>query len=156
MFGTTASYLKDTQSTVMEEKNFYDRGLQLTRSFKAFKFYLSIKTFGLETFQRAIDKGIDMAMEVERILRSRPNWRIITAAQMGIITFQYAPGGLSEEEISACCLKISQELTREGYAMVLTTTLFNKTVLRMCPIHPNVTIEELEEVIRRMEVGAKK
>jgi glutamate/tyrosine decarboxylase-like PLP-dependent enzyme len=151
MFGTTAPYLKDTESKNNKEINYYDRGLQLTRSFKAFKLYFSLKTFGLSTFQKAIEKGIDMAEYIQGILEKNQNWKVITPAQLGIITFRYEPQNCRAEELDQLALQMSQRLTEEGFAMVLTTRLFGKTVLRMCPIHPNVTKDDIRKTIEKLE-----
>ena len=53
-FQVTAEYLEDTKAKGLEEINYYDHGIQLTRSFRAMKLYLSLKTFGLKAFKKSI------------------------------------------------------------------------------------------------------
>jgi len=59
-FEITPDYLADTM--VQQEVNFADRGLQLTRSGRALKLWLSIGHFGLSAFRRAIDRSQDLAL----------------------------------------------------------------------------------------------
>ena len=47
-------YLRDLVGAA-EEVNFYDLGVQLTRRFRALKFYMSVKTYGLEAFRRSVE-----------------------------------------------------------------------------------------------------
>jgi aromatic-L-amino-acid decarboxylase len=49
-----ADYLEDVTRHVQHDVNFYECGVQLTRSFKALKLWLSMRTFGLGEFRRAI------------------------------------------------------------------------------------------------------
>ncbi len=150
-FSTSAEYLEDTKSPLPSEKNYYDYGIQLTRSFRALKFYMSMKVYGLDLFRKSIKKGIEMAEYVERMLRRNPDWKIISPAQMGIVNFQYQPDGVGDEGANELSKRISEQVLQDGYALIITTKIKNRTVLRMCPIHPELTREEIDETIRRME-----
>lgn len=150
LFYVTAEYLEDTERKEAQELSFYEHGIQLTRSFRALKLYMSLKIFGLHTFERAIAKGFEHADYIQRLLEQDPIWRIISPSTMGVIAFQYSPAGLEESEINALNHRISQRMTEEGYALVLTTQLSGKTVLRMCPIHPELTQKDLETTIDKL------
>ena len=50
--------------------NFSDRGLQLSRSFRALKVWMSVQTFGMAAFRRAVSKGMELAAR-GRGVRSR-------------------------------------------------------------------------------------
>ena len=59
------------------EVNFTDRGLQLTRSFRAFKLWLSLKVFGLDAFAAAVQHGMDLAGYADALLlRRRTGWKV--------------------------------------------------------------------------------
>lgn len=73
-----------------------DRGVQLTRSFRALKLWLTFQVFGLDAIEAAITRGFELAEYTERSLRAMPGWEIETSAQMGIVTFRCAK--LSNEE----------------------------------------------------------
>jgi len=45
---------------------------------------------------------------------------------------------------------ISQRMMEEGFACVLTTQLKGRTVLRICPIHPETTEDDIRHTIQRM------
>jgi glutamate/tyrosine decarboxylase-like PLP-dependent enzyme len=154
-YRVSAEYLTDTENVESSKINYYDYGIQLTRSFRALKLYLSLKTFGLKAFKKAVKKGIKMADYVETLLGKKENWKIITPAQLGIINFLYAPTGFSSEELSILSRKISEKVVEDGYSMIITTQIYGQTVLRICPIHPGLTKKDMRESIKRLDYFAK-
>ena len=149
-FAVMPEYLK----TILDSDggvNFCDRGPQLTRGFRALKLWMSIKAFGLDTFREAIGIGLENARFAEQRLLQNACWEIVTPATLGVVTFRYRRPGASETELDAINLAISSKIGASGFAMVMTTELRGKTVLRMCPINPRTTQLDIEETIRRME-----
>src|SRR5690242_10061188 len=80
--------LKDLERTG-KEINFCDYGIQLSRSFRALKLWMSLKVFGLQAFREAVARGFLLAEFAETLLRASPHWEIVTAASMGVITFRF-------------------------------------------------------------------
>ena len=95
-FKDTAHFLSDAEAhskdEVGEEMNFMYQGIQLTRYFRALKFWMSLKVFGLAAVRVAIERGFELAEMAESLLRSAGSWEIVTPAQMAIVTFRYKPG----------------------------------------------------------------
>jgi len=154
-FQVSAEYLEDTKAKGLEEINYYDHGIQLTRSFRALKLYLSLKTFGLKAFKKAIQKGMDMADYTEKLLRKESDWKIITPAQLGILNFIYAPKGASHFEIDNYSKEIAEKVMHDGFAMITTTKIDDLTVLRMCPIHPGLMKSDIKQTIIKLKQFAK-
>ena len=154
-FQVSAEYLEDTKAKGLEEINYYDHGIQLTRSFRALKLYLSLKTFGLKAFKKAIQKGMDMADYTEKLLRKEADWKIITPAQLGILNFIYAPKGASRSAIDTYSKEIAEKVMHDGFAMITTTKIDDLTVLRMCPIHPGLMKSDIKETIKKLKQFAR-
>jgi glutamate/tyrosine decarboxylase-like PLP-dependent enzyme len=91
-FHILPEYMLDAEER-MGEVNFCDRGIQLTRGFRALKLWMSLKVFGRSCFEQALHHGFALAEEAEDAVRALPDWEVVTPAQMGIITFCYAPAG---------------------------------------------------------------
>lgn len=70
------------------EVNFADRGLQLTRDTRAIKIWLSLRTFGLETFRRGIDHTMDLAAAAERRIAASETLEVLTPATLGVVCFR--------------------------------------------------------------------
>ena len=131
--------------------NFCDRGPELTRRFRAFKLWMSIKAFGLTAFRRAIEIGLDNARFAENQLRAGGEWEILTPATLGVLTFRYRPNGLSESDLNRINLSVSQRCVAHGFAMVVTTELRGKTALRLCTINPRTSQQDIVETIQHLE-----
>jgi aromatic-L-amino-acid decarboxylase len=131
------------------EINFYDHGIQLTRRFRALKFYMSIKTFGLKEFRQAITYNIELAEELEDCMRKSPNWEVISPATLAVINFRYNPIGenLSEKRLDELNQFISEKIVASQEALLVTTTLNKQTVLRMCLINPRTTMQDIKDTL---------
>ncbi|MEM7367580.1 MAG: aminotransferase class I/II-fold pyridoxal phosphate-dependent enzyme [Bacteroidota bacterium] len=151
LFYVTAEYLEATEREEPKEISFFKHGIQLTRSFRALKLYMSLKIFGLASFSQAIQKGLDWAEYVQQLLEADPVWRVVSPATLGIICFQYTAPDLSPSDINALNQTISNKMTEEGFALVLPTHLRGQTVLRICPIHPALTKHDLDQTISKLK-----
>ncbi len=155
-FSEKPEYLRDIEGNE-SEINFYDHGIQLTRRFRALKFYMSIKTFGLNSFKKAIQYNIDLAKKTENLLRNRCDWEITSPATLAIINFRYNPKEiyLSEKELDQINQNISNKIVTSREALLVTTILNGQITLRMCLINPRTTIKDIQETIEKCEVYGK-
>ena len=134
-------YLIDVHRNVAEV-NPCDYGIQLTRSFRALKLWMSIQYFGLDAFRAAMERGFDLAEFAERKLRSMPGWEIITPAHMGIVTFHHPDADYP---------KMHDAMLAEGFAMATSTVLKGRTVLRFCTINPRTTEDDITQTLDRID-----
>lgn len=151
-FTEKPEYLRDIEGNT-SEINFYDHGIELTRRFRALKFYMSIKTFGLKAFRKAITYNIKLAEETESFLRKSSNWEVISPATLAVINFRYNPIGnaLSEKKLDALNQYISAQVVGSQKALLVTTVLNKQVVLRMCLINPRTTMQDVKETITLCE-----
>jgi glutamate/tyrosine decarboxylase-like PLP-dependent enzyme len=147
-FSEKPEYLRDIEGNP-SEINFYDHGIQLTRRFRALKFYMSIKTFGLSAFREAISYSIDLAEQLEDDLRKSSDWEIISHATLAVINFRYNPihKSYSEKELDRLNQEISKRIIQCKEALLVTTVLQGKVVLRMCLINPRTTLNDVNETL---------
>ncbi len=151
-FTEKPEYLRDIEGNA-SEINFFDHGIELTRRFRALKFYMSIKTFGLKSFRKAIDYNIFLAEATETYLRKSNVWEIVSPANLAIINFRYNPMNerYSEKELDALNQKIANRITNSGEALLVTTVLNKQVVLRMCLINPRTTLTDVKATIKLCE-----
>jgi len=156
-FSEKPEYLRDIEGNA-SEINFYDHGIQLTRRFRALKFYMSVKTFGLKAFKKAVSYNIDLADQVEEILRKSSNWEVISPATLAIINFRYNPIGntYTEKELDTLNQYISKKIVESREALLVTTVLQKQVVLRMCLINPRTTLKDIEDTLNTCEEIIKK
>lgn len=156
-FRTQPAYLRDLAGAA-EEVNFYDLGIQLTRRFRAFKFYMSLKTFGINAFRKSVEDSIVLAEEFAQHLHSLPNWEVVTEPSLAVLTFRFNPSGeasssqkLDEQKLDSINQELSDRIIADGKAMLATTIVNDRVVLRMCLINPRTTREDLLSTIAWLE-----
>ncbi len=150
-FKVSAEYL-DIFEHNAEQTNFCDYGVQLTRGFRALKFWMSLKTFGLDAFREAVERGVENAHYVEELLIKNDFWEIVTPARIGVINFRVCTDKALPKEFYN---QLSKDIILDGFAMITPTVLKGNSVLRMCTINPRTTKNDLQQTLERVEVLAR-
>ena len=148
-FRILPEYLKDTHQ-YSQDFNFTDYGLQLTRGFRALKLWMSIKVFGMSSFRAAIERGFVLAEFTERCLRAMPGWEIVTPACMAVVCFRHSQAN------DAFHLELVQALLEDSFALITSTVLRGRTVLRTCTINPRTTESDIRTTLERLDLLAQK
>ncbi|MAU40494.1 MAG: decarboxylase [Kordiimonas sp.] len=132
--------------------NYRDRGVQLTRNFKALKLWMSLKTYGVAVFRDAVQKGMDLAVYGASALSEIGNCQIMAPPVMGIVVFRLRATGDKEDEAADNQLnqQLHDFLQEEGYAFLSTTMLSGRKCLRLCPINPRTTTEDIQRTVERI------
>lgn len=139
-FAVAPDYLRDTLAA--GEVNFADRGLQLTRCSRALKVWLSIGTFGVAAFRRAIDRTLDLAALAQRHVQERPELELLSPASLGILAFRRRLPGASEDRTAAVNAALVEAFEATGEGLVSSTRLRGRYAIRLCAM--NHTSSELD------------
>jgi aromatic-L-amino-acid/L-tryptophan decarboxylase len=154
-----AEYLQDARGDETEI-NLWDYSPELTRPFRALKVWMSLQIFGAATFATAIDRTMYLAEFAEQQLRAHPQWEITTPANMAVVTFRYIPDALRSgassqdpviaKRIDAINRNIASRMQERAFALVLSTGLRGKTVLRLCTINPRTTEDDIAKTVQKL------
>jgi len=147
-FQIKPDYLRDVHRNAAE---FHpaDHGVQLTRSFRALKVWLSLQTFGVAAFREAITRGFDLAELAERELRARKGWEILSPAQVATVCFRFGND-------DALQTRLVDEMMQDGYALLTSTELRGAVALRLCTINPRTTEQDIVETVARLDKLARR
>jgi len=146
-FQIKADYLRDVYREI-QEINPCDYGIQLTRSFRALKVWLSLQTFGVAAFRKAITRGFELAEIAERELRARKGWEILSPAQMATVCFRFG----NSDELQT---QLVDKMMKDGYALLTSTELRSAVALRLCTINPRTTEQDIIGTINRLDKFAR-
>ncbi len=139
-----------SKEEVGEEMNFMYQGIQLTRYFRALKFWMSLKVFGLAAMRGAIERGFELAELAESLLRDAGRWEIVTRAQMAIVTFRYKPTDGDETLANRVTDQLQGAMAANGFAFASTTKQLGKTVMRLVTNNPRTTPSDLRQTVQIM------
>jgi aromatic-L-amino-acid decarboxylase len=145
-FAIHPDYLDSEATRGAGEVNFADRGLQLSRGFRALKVWVTVHTFGLDAFRAAIQRNIELAELAEALIRSQAELTLMAPATLGIVCFRREWPGCDEAETERRGLALADELERSG-AFVSTTRLAGRHAVRMCILNPTSSEQHVRQVI---------
>ena len=138
--------------------NISDRGLQLSRSFRALKVWMSIQTFGMAAFRRAVAKGMELAVRAEEYIQESLVLELLTPISLGIVCYRINPSeaDLDEDALEQINRKVLARIFWEDRAFLSSTLLHGTFALRMCIINHTTTwdVRETLEVAERFGMEA--
>jgi aromatic-L-amino-acid decarboxylase len=136
------------------EVNFADRGLQLSRGFRALKVWVSVHTFGLAAFRACVQRNLDLAEYAEGLIRSHPQLTLMAPAALGIVCFRREWPGCDEAETERRGTALAGDLERNGTALVSTTRLAGRHAIRLCILNPTSSAGHVRQVIEHFATAA--
>jgi aromatic-L-amino-acid/L-tryptophan decarboxylase len=150
-FHIMPDYLQDTAVGGVEV-NFADRGIQLTRSARALKLWLSLQYFGVDAFRSAIDRSLDLALHAERRIDASPELELLSPATLGIVCFRRHPAGTDEEgTLERLNSDLDRRLAESGEGMISSTRVDGRYALRLCILNHRSRAEDVERVLAWLE-----
>ena len=100
-----------------------------------------------EQFARRQDCRVCYVCAEER-LRRMAGWEVVTPAQLAVVWFGYT----ESEATNAGLVKAMYD---DGHAMLTSTVLDGRTVLRLCTINPRTTEADLDSTLDRLDSLAR-
>jgi len=150
-FHILPDYLQDTAVGGVEV-NFADRGIQLSRSARAFKIWLSLHAFGVGAFRAAIDRSLDLALHADARVRASAELELLSPAALGVVCFRRHPAGLDDEpQLEALNQSLDRRLAESGEGLVSSTRVDGRYALRICVLNHSSRAEDVDRVLDWLE-----
>ena len=132
--------------------NFADRGLQLSRTARALKIWMSVQTFGMAGFREAVQKGLDLARRAEAYVDASPVLELMTAVSLGIVCFRVNPAdGRDERSLEGINRSVLAQVFWDELAFFSSTSLKGVFTLRMCIVNHTTTWEDVRRTLDLVE-----
>ena len=143
------------QDTVWGEThpNFSDRSLQLSRGFRALKVWMSIQTFGVAAFRRAISRSMVLAARAGKLVRKSSVLELLAPVSPGVVCFRINPEGpsLEEKDLYEINRTVLARVLWEDRALMSSTVVEDQFSLRLCIINHNTTWNDVRETLEFIE-----
>ncbi len=131
-FATQASYLEEAQGGIMAGGlPFADRGIELTRGFRALKLWMSLEVHGVETYAGLIARNMEQAALLEQWIERSPRLEMLAPRPSNVVCFRYTRPGMSEEQLNVLNRRLVVELQESGAYVVSGTTLGGRYAVRI-------------------------
>jgi aromatic-L-amino-acid decarboxylase len=145
-FEILPDYLRDAKADA-EEVNFSDLGLQLTRSARALKLWVSLRFFGIEAFRAAIRRSLEVAALAAQRVEESEALELAAPPSLGVVCFRRR--NLDEEGNAG----LATALERSGTGLVSSTRLHGRFALRLCVLNHQSTADDVERVLSFLETA---
>jgi glutamate/tyrosine decarboxylase-like PLP-dependent enzyme len=145
-FRIQPDYLKDTEAAG-QEVNFSDLGVQLSRTSRALKLWMSLQYFGVDAFRAAIDRAIDLALFAQARIQASGQLELLSPARLGVVCFRRRPQGMDEDGLERLNQQLAEALAASGHGLVSSTRLGGRFALRMCVLNHTSRAQDVERVL---------
>ncbi len=155
VFRVMPEYLQDT-ALGFEHVNFGDRGLQLSREFRALRVWMSIQMLGLDAFRAAIAHSNDLARRAEAYVREAADLELLSPASLGVVCYRYRPRGpVDAEALDALNEAVQDRVVETGRAMISSTRLRGAYALRLCIMNYRSTWDDVRETLGMVQAAGR-
>jgi aromatic-L-amino-acid/L-tryptophan decarboxylase len=145
-FATSANYLETTQRGMLAGGIvFSDRGIELTRNFKALKVWMSLKTHGISTYAALIEQNIEQAAHLESLVQSDKELELLAPRTMNVVCFRYRPEeGCDRATLDRINREIVLRLQESGQYVISGTTIRGNYGIRIANVNHRSKLEDFD------------
>ena len=146
-FATHANYLESTDRGIMAGGfPFADRGVELTRNFKALKLWMSLKTHGVDAFAALVEQNVEQSAHLESLIHADPELELMAPRVMNIVCFRYVPADrrLSEADLNDLNRELLLRVQESGLYVVSGTLLDGRYAIRVANTNHRSRMEDFD------------
>ena len=131
-FAFKASYLENFQGGIaVGPTEFANKGLQLSRGFRALKVWVNLSTYGSEQLGALIGQNIDQVQALKARIAGEPELEQLGPAPMNVVCFRYRAPGRDDLALDALNGQLLVELQESGVAVPSNARIDGRFALRI-------------------------
>jgi len=144
-FRSTAAYLTPTTRGVSAGGVYFaDRGLDLTRGFKALKVWMQLKADGVEKFARIIEQNVTQVRQLVAFISAHDELELLAPAPLNIACFRYRAPGLEDAVLDALNQELLLRLQERGIAVPSSTLIGGRFAIRVAHVNHRTRRADIE------------
>jgi len=126
---------------------FAERGVELTRSFRALKVWMSLKAHGVAAHARLIEQNVAQAAYLAELIEREPGMELLAPVTLNVVCFRARPHGVAEAELNALNKEILLRVQESGAAVASSTALDGKFAMRVAITNHRSRREDFEVLV---------
>lgn len=131
-FSVVPSYLRSLDRGLASGPlNFSEYGVQLSRSFKALRAWMGLKSEGVQRYAEQIEQNIRQARYLSQLVMQHPDLELLAPTSLNIVNFRYIADNLDGDELNELNAQILMTLQERGIAAPSPTMLNGRFSLRV-------------------------
>lgn len=158
-FSMSAPYLRGTLPTEYTGLDYFERGPQMSRGFRALKVWMTLKHYGVEGYRKLLAQGVRCAERLDELVRTSDHFETLHEPNLFIYSFRYVPARYqtaqnTDEAVDAYLDRLNQRIADEvrasGVAFIMTSQVHGRTVLRLSICSHRTTLADIESVFETL------
>jgi aromatic-L-amino-acid decarboxylase len=151
-FSHTGDYAQSYFADSIENFQFFDESMELSRRFRALKLWLSLRYHGVENFRESIRNDLDLAAYFAGRVDAEPELERLAPVPLSAVCFRYVPKDqpTSEDRLNQLNQKILPKVVRRGRVFLSNATIKADFALRICVVNHRATRADLDEVVNEV------
>jgi len=142
------AYLQSSSGGISTGTTYFaDRGMALSRGFKALKVWMAMKEQGVARIGKAIQANIDQARYLGALVDADPLLERMAPVSLNAVCFRYVAPGLDAEALNQLNRQILIALQVEGVAVPSQTLLEGRFAIRCCITNHRSRAEDFDILV---------
>src|SRR6266699_3416526 len=134
---------------------FAERGVQLSRGFRALKVWMSFKTHGLDAFAQLIHQNVRQAHYLAGLVTQHPRLDLLAPAPLNVVCFRFVVPGADDAALNALNKEILLRIQESGVAIPSQTMLTGKFAIRVAITNHRSRRDDFDQLVRAVvETGS--
>ncbi|HJZ67550.1 MAG TPA: pyridoxal-dependent decarboxylase [Blastocatellia bacterium] len=154
-FTLKPSYLAESSRGVIASGlPFAERGIELTRSFRALKVWMSLKAHGVNAFASLIEQNVRQARYLAELIEAHSDLELLAPAPLNIVCFRFAPKEARLEILDRVNEEILVRIQESGLAVPSSTRIDGNFALRVANTNHRSKREDFDLLVKAVsEIG---
>jgi aromatic-L-amino-acid/L-tryptophan decarboxylase len=153
-FSNTGEYARVLDADPIEGFAFFEETLELSRRFRALKFWLSLRYHGLNAFRAAIQADLTHARELADSIHRAPQLELLAPVELSAVCFRYrdAPIGADLNEINSAILR---RVIERGRVYLSNAAVRGSFALRACFVNHRTQAADVAQIVPEVLQAAR-
>jgi glutamate/tyrosine decarboxylase-like PLP-dependent enzyme len=147
-FRRAALYLAPTSRGVSTDGVYFaERGLDLTRGFKALKVWMQLKADGVEKLARIIEQNVAQVQHLVEMIDAHEELELLAPAPLNIACFRYRAAQLDDPMLDRLNQELLLRVQERGIAVPSSTTIAGRFAIRVAHVNHRTTWADIESLV---------
>jgi glutamate/tyrosine decarboxylase-like PLP-dependent enzyme len=133
---------------------FAERGMQLSRGFRALKVWMALKAYGIHAFARLIEQNVAQARYLADLVTAQPRLELLAPVPLNVVCLRYVAPGFAGTRLDGLNREILMRIQEAGVAVPSHTVLDDRFALRVAITNHRSRREDFDLFVRTVvEIG---
>jgi len=148
-FSVQAAYLTPETRGILAQTGIYfsDRTIELSRSFKALKVWMMLKSHGAALLGEHIARNIEQAQYLAKLVEATDGLELLAPVPLNLVNFRFVARGKNDEQLNVLNREILVRLQEDGIAVPSGTTIGGKFAIRVANTNHRSSNADFDELV---------